>query len=211
MDSFFDTSVVIHYGTFSKTINLSLTKKCYEYINSKDGKFLLGYYIEEEIKSRVRKRSLIFQEALNKIGDNTYRFDESKSFAKLNERDQISSKKLYEKFKNINSIEAKKIFTQDQTSFEIRIDRFLKFLVDERVIKIGEIKPELLSIIKELGYSHADCLVLTSAIQAQEKRVIFNFVAADKHFDPNGYDFLKKDPRLAEIKFPELKNFLFEN
>jgi len=54
-------------------------------------------------------------------------------------------------------------------------------------------------------------MVLTSAFQAQEERKVFYFVAADKHFDPNGYDFLKDDLRLKERIFPELKNFVFED
>jgi len=202
MDSFFDTSVVIHYGSFSK--------KCYDYVSNKSGKFLLGYYIEEEIKRRVKKRRVIFQEALNKIMDNAYQFDKSKFFNDLNEKDKISSKKLYEKYKNVDFTKVKNIFAEDQTIFEMKIDIFLKFLVDERIIKIEEIKKELLSIIKENGYSHADCLVLTSALQAQEGREIFKFVAADKHFDLNGYNFLKEDLKLKERVFPELKNFIFE-
>ena len=210
MDSFFDTSVVIHYGSFSKLISITLTKKCYEYITDKKGKFLLGYYIEEEIKRKVKKRVVIFQEALNKIINSSYEFGNSKYFVNLNERDKISVKKLYEKYKNSNPEEIKKIFLEDQSLFEIRIDRFLKFLVDIRIIRINEIDQGLVSTVKENGYSHADCLVLTSALQAQEKRPVFYFVAADKHFDPNGYEFLKNDLRLKEITFPELKNFVFE-
>ena len=210
MDSFFDTSVVIHYGSFSKSVDNLLTKKCYDYVSNKSGKFLLGYYIEEEIKRRVKKRRVIFQEALNKIMDNAYQFDKSKFFNDLNEKDKISSKKLYEKYKNVDFTKVKNIFAEDQTIFEMKIDIFLKFLVDERIIKIEEIKKELLSIIKENGYSHADCLVLTSALQAQEGREIFKFVAADKHFDLNGYNFLKEDLKLKERVFPELKNFIFE-
>ncbi len=211
MDSFFDTSVVIHYGSFSKLVDVSLIRKCYEYITNKNGKFLLGYYIEGEIKTRVKKRSIIFQEALNKIINNSYEFERSISFLDLNERDKGSIKKLYEKYKNSDPIKVKKIFAQDQVIFEMRIERFLKFFVDERVIKIDEIKKELLSIIKENGYSHADCLVLTSALQAQEGREVFYFVVADRHFDPNGYEFLKDEPRLKDYKFPKLKNFLYEN
>jgi len=211
MDSFFDTSVVIHYGTYSKLIKTDFIKKCYECISNKSGQFLLGYYIEEEIKRRVKKRRIIFQEALNKIIDRSYDFAGSKYFSDLSKRDQDMVKKLYELNKNQDSFKAKKIFSEDQDVFEMRINRFLKFFVDIRLVKIDEIKQELLSIVKENGYSHADCLVLTSALQAQEGREVFYFVAADQHFDPNGYEFLKGDSRLKEIKFPVLKNFLFEN
>jgi hypothetical protein len=210
MDSFFDTSVIIHYGSFSKLVNVTLIKKCYEYIINKEGEFLLGYYIEEEVKTRIKKRRVIFQEALNKIINSSYEFESSKEFNNLKDRDKMSIKKLYEKYKNSKPEEVKKILSDDQSIFEIRIDRFLKFLVNIRIIKIDEIKQELVSIVKENGYSHADCLVLTSALQAQEKRTTFYFVVADEHFNPNGYNFLKGDSRLKDIKFPSLKNFLFE-
>ena len=211
MDSFFDTCVIIHYGSFSKLVNNSLIRKCYEYISNKKGNFLLGYYIEEETKTRIKKRRVIFQEALNKVITSNYEFEKSISFIGLSERDKGSVKKLYEVYKNTEAVKVKRIFAEDQIIFEMRIERFLKFFVDERVIRIDEISKDLLSIIKDNRYTHADCLVLTSAIQAQEGRKVFQFVVADRHFDPNGYEFLKKDPRLKEKIFPELKNFIFES
>ncbi|OGJ21260.1 hypothetical protein A3K73_05390 [Candidatus Pacearchaeota archaeon RBG_13_36_9] len=211
MDSFFDTSAVIHYGTYSKLINIEFIKKCYEHISNKSGKFLLGYYIEEEIKTRIKKRRIIYQEALNKIINPSYGLTNSKYFNDLSKRDQDTVKRLYEANKNKDSREIKKIFSEDQDVFEMRINRFFKFLVDIRLVRVEDIRQELLSIVKENGYSHADCLVLTSALQAQEGREIFCFAAADRHFDPNGYEFLKEDQRTKDIKFPVLKNFLFEN
>lgn len=211
MDSFFDTSVVIHYGSFSKLVSNPLIKKCYEYITNKNENFLLGYYIEDEIRNRVRKRRIIYQEVINKILKPHHDFEKSSLFKDLNEKDRTKVKQLYESYKKLNSIEVKKIFTNDQSIFEMRIEKFLKSFVDERVIQIEEIRQDFLSIVKENGYSHADCMVLTSALQAQEKREIFYFVVADKHFDPNGYEFLKGDPRLKDIKFPLLKNFVFES
>ena len=83
MDSFFDTSAVIHYGSYSKLINITLTKRCYEYITNKNGKFLLGYYVEEEIKTRLKKRRIIFQEVLNKVINNSYEFEKSNFFLNL--------------------------------------------------------------------------------------------------------------------------------
>lgn len=211
MDSFFDTSTVIHFASFSKLVQEQLTKKCYEHIINKQGKFLLGYYIEEEIRNRIKKRRIIYQEVINKVINSNYDFGESFLFRDLNESDQKKTRQIYEFYKNSDPKQVKKDLSNDQIIFEMRIDRFLKFLIDERLIQIEEIKQELLSIVKENGYSHADCLVLTSALQAQEGRGIFYFVAADKHFDPNGYEFLKGDPRLEDAKFPILKNFVFED
>lgn len=211
MDSFFDTSVVMHYATYSKLVKNRLLKKCYEHVTNKKGEFLLGYYVEEEIKNRIKKRRIIFQEALNKIINPLYEFTSSKCFSDLSKRDKDTVKKLYIAYKKKQHKKVKEIFSEDQQAFEMKINRFLKYLVDKRIIRINEIKKELLDIIKEHMFPHADSLVLTSALQAQENRKIFYFVAADKHFSQNDYDFLKKDPRLKNIKFPELKNFLFQN
>jgi len=211
MDSFFDTSVVIHYASFSKLLEKPLAKKCYNYIKNKKGKFLLGYYIEGEIKRRIKNRRIMYQEVLNKIINSMYEFDKSSLFRSLNDRDKKTAKQIYELSKGKKPEQVKRNLSEDQTVFEIQIETFLKFLIDDRLVEEENIRKELLSIIKEYGCSHADCMVLTSAIQAQESLAIFYFVAADKHFNSNEYDFLKKDPRIIEMKFPKLKNLLYED
>ncbi len=97
------------------------------------------------------------------------------------------------------------------TILEIRIDQFLKFKVDEKVILIDEIRNDLVSILHDLVDNYSDCRILASAIQEQEKRAIFLFVTKDReHFNPNAYDFIKEDPRFEKYKFPELKNLYFD-
>ena len=97
------------------------------------------------------------------------------------------------------------------TTLEIRIDQFLKFKVDEKVILISEINNSLISMLHDLIDNYSDCRIFASAIQEQEKRAIFLFVTKDReHFNPNAYDFIKEDPRFEGYKFPELKNLYFD-
>lgn len=49
---------------------------------------------------------------------------------------------------------------------------------------------------------------LASAFQAQEGRVRFYLVAADKDFDEPGYVFIQEDPGMKRYQFPELYNIL---
>src|SRR3989344_3879009 len=209
-DSFFDTSVIIHYASFSKNIKQELVKRCYEYIVQKKGKYLLCFYVQSEIKNRVRKRRIIYDEALRKIREVNYEIGSSKISEELNERDLSNAKKIYEIYKKIRLEDVLKIFGEEQSIFERKIDQFLKFHLDERVIPIEAIKLELINMLHDLIENYADCKVLASALQAQEERNNFYFVNADKHFDSNGYLFIQEDPRFKNYKFPELKNLLYE-
>jgi hypothetical protein len=215
MDSFFDTSVIIKYGGFDKNSNDKLSLKCFNYILSKKGKFLLAYYVEDEIKNRIKKRRIIFQEVLNKIKDSSYEIEKTKRYNELRASDKAYLKKLYEKLKEKDITDAKRILSEEQINFEIRIDQFLKVQVDERTINIDEIKLELVKVLNNFVDDYADCKVLASAIQAQEKRETFLFVSCDNHFSPNTYDFVKKqfeiDYPKKNYKFPTLKNFLYEH
>ena len=74
-----------------------------------------------------------------------------------------------------------------------------------------DLDSSVLSIIHDFIDDFADCRVLTSAIQIQQNKEIFFFVTADQHFDPNGYNFIKTEPKLENYKFPNLKNFLYED
>ena len=215
MNSFFDTSVIIKYGSFDKNSKDEFSLKCFNYILSKEGKFLLAYYVEDEIKNRIKKRRIIFQEALNKIKNPSYEIEKTKNYNELRASDKAYLKKLYEKLKDKNIIDAKRNLSEEQINFEIRIDQFLKVLVDERIIKINEIKQELVKVLNNFVDDYADCKVLASAIQAQEKRDIFLFISCDDHFNPNTYKFVKDqfeiDYPKDNYKFPTLKNLLYED
>jgi hypothetical protein len=204
-DSFFDTSVVIHYASYNKQIQQDLVKRCYDYIVNKNGKFLLGYYVESEIKSRIKKRRIIYDEALRKIKNSSYEIGNSIISKDLKERDIMQE--LHKKDKLLTVSE---IFAQDQALFERKIDQFLKFWVDEIIVPINSIEQDIINILNEFIKNYADCRVLASAIQAQRGREVFYFVAADKDFDEPGYAFIQEDSRMKRYQFPELYNFLYK-
>ena len=208
-DSFFDTSVVIHYGSYSKnTQQEPIIKKSYEYIIKKAGKYLLCHYVESEINNRIRKRRIIYDEALRKIMNLSYEIGSSPISKELKERDLIYARKIYELNKKGKAEDVSKIFGQEHAIFERKLDQFLKFLVDEKLIPIGSIQEELISILHEFFNNYADCKVLASALQAQEGRSKFYLVAADKDFDEPGYLFTQEDSRIKKYQFPELFNLL---
>src|SRR3989344_806768 len=208
-DSFFDTSVIIHYGSHSKHIQQDIiVKKCYDYIIQKKGKYFLCYYVESEIKNRVRKRRIIYDETIRKMKDPQYEIGSSLVSKELKERDLIYARKIYELHRKTKVEEVSKIFAQEHSLFERKLDQFLKFMVDEKLIPINSIKEEIISVLHEFFTNYADCKVLASAFQAQEGRANFYLVAADKYFDEPGYAFIKEDSRMKKYQFPELCNLL---
>jgi hypothetical protein len=128
----------------------------------------------------------------------------------LNKEDVIFAQNAYFKLKEENFINLKEDFEKEISFLKISIDLFLKDKVNEISIAKSDLDKSLISIIHDFIDDFADCRVLTSAMQIQKNKDIFFFVTADKHFDPNGYIFLKGDSRLKGIKFPSLKNLLFE-
>ena len=124
------------------------------------------------------------------------------------------AKKLYLQFKGKNLEELEELFLKERIIFERKIEQFLKFKVDIKVIQINQIKTELVSKIHNLILNHADCKVLASALQYQKtEKEKFNFVTADKDFAPNEYEFLEEQFEInypkENWKFPNLVNLLY--
>lgn len=206
MDNFLDTCVIINYSLYNG--EKGIIGKCYEFI-TKLGNCILCYYVADELNRFIMKRAVIYKEVLSKIRNPLHNIGELKESSILSKPELAYASKLYEKFKS-NSFEiVNKILLEEKTQIELRIDIFKK-KIKEYLIKKEEISQQLVNILHEFIEKYADCLVLASAIQAQENRDIFLFVTADNHFDPNGYNFIKSEPRLKKYKFPELKNLLFE-
>ena len=207
MDSFFDTSTVINYASFSKSVNHQINKICFDYISSKKGAYLLCYYVKEEIENRIKKRKIIHREVINKLKDKYYEIGESELGQNLSDRDIVYAKKLYEIYKNEKVEEVSIILLSERAEFEKKIEFFFKAMVNEIMLNKEDIDKGLINIIHEMIDEYADCRVLASAIQIQQNKPVFLFVTVDKeHFNPNSYDFVKTDSRLEKYKFPELRN-----
>lgn len=215
-DSFFDTNVIINYAKFTKNTKSLLIKKCYKYIKNKTGKFIICYFLEQELENVIKKNKVIHKEVAEKIKNPSYEIGSFIEPSFLKSKDIAYAKKLYELKKHISLKVLSDSFLEDEAYLEVNIEKFLKTKVDEKVISIEQIEAGLVNKIHEIIHNHADCRILASALQLQETREIFLFVTADsKDLDPNGYEYLKEHFEInypnEKYKFPELLNLLFTN
>ena len=207
-DSFLDTNVIVHYVNYKEDKSIEIIKRCYSYIKNKSEKFIICYAVLNELFNVIKKLSIIHKEVLAKVENSSHSIEKNKN---LSERDISFAEKLYLTHKQTELKSLNEIFASEREIFEIKIEQFLKYQLDERVIPIEKIKIELVNKIWEIISNYTDCRILASAIQAQQERDIFYFVTADNHFDLNGYAFIKDDSRFKEYKFPELNNLLYNN
>lgn len=211
-DNFFDACVVLGFGLYTEKIDNLINKKCYKFIIEKKSKYLICHAVIRELNNFIEARKIIIYEVTNKIKNITYEIGTSEiSIKNLSKNEINKAKQLYEKLKNKNIEEVSEMLISELTTLGVRIDQFLKFKVDEKVILISEISNNLVSMLHDLIDNYSDCRILASAIQEQEKRAIFLFVTKDReHFNPNAYEFVKEDSRFEKYKFPELKNLYFD-
>jgi predicted nucleic acid-binding protein len=210
-DSFIDTNVIVHYANYQKDKSIEIVSRCYSYISNKSGKFIICYAVYNELFNVIQKLSIIHKEVLAKVENPGYSINKSN---KLSERDISSAEKLYLIHKNTDVKKLSKIFASEREIFEIKIEQFLKYQLDEKVISIENIRIELVNKIREIIKNYSDCKILASAFQCQQDREIFKFVTADgEDLDPNGYEFLKghiqTSKLIKEPIFPEFVNLMF--
>lgn len=204
MDSFLDTTIIIKNFEYNYKKE-ELRKKCFEYIEYTKGKILISYIIKEELRRVILKRKEMYNYVLKKIENSSYEMDP----IYLNKEEIKFAQGLYLSLKQGNLINLKKDFDSEIGFLNASLSSFLKNRIDEIAISKLDLDKFLLSTIHDFIDDFADCRVLTSAVQIQQNKEIFFFVTADKHFDPNGYNFIKTEPKLENYKFPELKNLLY--
>ncbi len=208
-DNFLDTNVIFHYSNYVEDKSKKILKKCYLFIENKNGKFLLCGVVLEELSSIIKKRVYIHKAVISKIKNRDFSLEKD-----LSSRDAPFAKQLYEQFKDGDSEKISLEFANQRHLSEIKIEKFLKTMVDEKVISVDKIDNNLVNKIHEIISNHADCKILASALQHQKDREIFLFVTADgKDLDPNGYEYLKEqfeiDYPKEKWKFPEFHNLMF--
>jgi hypothetical protein len=209
MESFLDTTVIIKYIEYDY-IKEWLRKKCFEHIKSSKGKILISFIVKEEAQRAVLKRKEMYETVIKKIKDPSFAIDYKKSLF-LSKSDGLFTEELSLELKESNLENLKQDFNSEIDFLNVSLAKFFKNNVSELFINKNELDKNIVFIINEFISDFADCRVLTSAIQIQQNKEQFLFVTADKHFDPNGYEFLKGEPRLKDYKFPELKNFLYDD
>lgn len=209
MDSFLDTMVIIKYLEYDY-IKEQLRKKCFEYIESSNGKILISLIVEEELRRVIIKRKEMYENVIKKIKDSSFQINYKNSNF-LNKEDCLFAEKLYINLKEKDTIKLKKEFDSEINFLNASLIIFLKNKVSETSIKESELNQTILSIIHEFIEDFADCRVLTSAIQIQQGREQFAFITADKHIYKGSYNFIEEELRLKDYKKPILKNLLYEN
>ena len=209
-DNFLDTNIIINYINFDEEFHSKITKKCRDYIIKNNAeKIILCFFVISELYNIMKKRANINHAVLQIIETGNENLYED-----LPKRDIPYAKKLYLQFKGKNLEELEELFLKERIIFERKIEQFLKFKADIKVIQINQIKTELVSKIHNLISNHADCKVLASALQYQKtEKEKFNFVTADKDFAPNEYEFLEEQFEInypkENWKFPNLVNLLY--
>jgi len=210
MDSFLDSCVIIHYSNYLGENSGLLLRKCWRFINEKNGKFMLCYAVSEEISNFISRREKVHKEVLKKLKDGDYQFSNSLDF-----RSMSTAKKLYAEFGDKNYDKVEIYFREQRENSSLKIEYFLLRILNEKVIPLNQIDKNLVSKINNYISNHADSGILASALQSQKGRNLFLFVTADKDFAPNEYDFLKEQFEInyseGKYKFPELLNLMFTN
>jgi len=213
-DNFLDTNVIFHYSNYNNSSG-NLLRKCYFFIINKSGNFILCGAVLRELDEIIKKRARVHKSIIEKIKNSEYSLEKSPL---LFRRDVPFAKQIYEKYKNKSEEEVEKLLQVDRRFSELKIEKFLKMNVDEKIIPLNEVEEDLVNKIYGIIPNHADSKILASAIQlqSQDGRKLFLFVTADgKDLDPNGYKFLKDqfaiDYSKENYKFPELLNLMFTN
>ena len=152
----------------------------------------------------------MYGKVLEKIKNPSFQIDH-KSSRFLNRDDGLFAEGLYNQLKEEKPEELKKEMDLELDFLRIALNAFLKNKINDIAIKKSELNKDIVSIIREFIEDFADCQVLTSALQMQQKKEQFLFVTADKHFDSGSYNFVEGELRLKEHKKPKLKNLLFES
>ncbi len=208
MESFLDTNIIFHYSNYTK-FSSSIIEKCYVFITNKKTSFILCYAGLSELKKIIRDRSRLYKAVIEKVKNPNYSLEDSELISVRKTRE---AKKLYRKFKDQPVEKVRKILDNQRKKSELRIEKFIQFKIDEKVIPLEKIDNYLVNKIHDYINNHADCKILTSALQLQKERDLFLFVTADNDFAHNEYDFLKEqfDINYAKgnWKFPKLRNLL---
>lgn len=207
MENFPDSCTVIFYLEYFIYKN-ELRERCARYIQANEN--LLCFYVLREIKEVIKKREIQFNEILKKLEDDLYDIGSSKESEILNKKEIIYTENLFEEVRNYDIEMLGRKFESEISIMRLNLRIFLK-KIKEFVIKEEEIDKSLVNLLREFIEDYSDCKILASALQTQQNREIFLFLTADKHINPDGYDFIKEDPRLKNYKFPTVKNLLFEN
>jgi len=206
MDYFADSCIVINFLEF-KNSDEEIKKRCYNYINAHKSDIFICTYVSEEIKNYLRKKEIMQNEVIQKKKNHEYIMGTNREAEILNKKEIFFVEDLYKEMENVPVLDCEKEFEEEIRILRLNFGIFLKKIKE---LISQQFDTNLANLLRETIEDYADCKVLSIALQIQQNKEIFTFVTADRHFLPNAFDYLTKEPRLASYKFPKFKNLLFE-
>ncbi|MEK6832980.1 MAG: hypothetical protein AABY32_02940, partial [Nanoarchaeota archaeon] len=58
-DSFFDACVILGFGLYTEKINNLINKKCYQFVMTKNSKYLICHAVIRELNNFIEARKII--------------------------------------------------------------------------------------------------------------------------------------------------------
>lgn len=205
-DEFLDTNIIVDYVNYNDSSSNKI-KISYDYVVGIKGKIILCGMVISELQKLINRRSRIHKAVLCMAEDPDYDLSQI-----LYKKEIPFAKKLHAKFGSMKKEKLSELFSRERALFEMRVERFLKFMVSERVIPEREIDMDLANEIRGYIDNFEDSKILASALQFQNIRgEIFNFVTSDSHdFDPNTYEEIMGQDFFSKYKFPKLVNLAYQ-
>lgn len=209
MRYFLDMSIIVYY---CHRTGQDTEKRVIRFIDSK-GKnlFIVCHYIlDENLPKWVKRMKIMFKELKRKINAPEYELWSSQESELLFNKDRINGEKILRKYElSNNKKDFLEIMEKGWIYTETMIKRFLKDLIDEKVIPISDIDSELKSALFTFLDNISDAKTLASGIQEHNKKELI-FITTDKeHWTKNNLEWAipehstlkKKYPKIPEIKY----------
>jgi hypothetical protein len=209
MRYFLDMSLIIHY---CYRIGLDIEGKVIKFIDEKgENLFLVCYYIVDENLPRwIRRMRIIFKEIKKKINNPEYELWSSQESKLLFKKDKINGEKILKRCElTKNKKEFLEIMERGWIYAETRVRIFLRDLIDEKVISINEIDPELKSALFTFLNNMSDAMTLASGIQEHNRKELILITTDKEHWTKDNLEWAlpehsairRKYPKIPEIKY----------
>jgi hypothetical protein len=204
MRYFLDMNIPIYYCV---ELGHPLEKKAKKFINSKNTNlFLLCDYIKTlNLPNWIKRQKAILFEFNQKINNSGYILFSCQLSKELLSQDKIVVNRLLANYENSNDKEIFKEKVNDVFNLiQARVNHFIKNYIDEIVVPISEIDPDLRScLFTWLNPNDSDARTIASAIQEHNQKEIRAMTADKKDWKREILEEVHNDLKLKK-KYPKL-------
>lgn len=203
MNQFLDTSIIMGYANAISGKDSLIDKnseKCVLFAKNKKSPFIVCYFsLDKDIPSLKERMRVIIRAVKTQLNNKDYEIENSEEAKELYKQDIDRFNKLcsLKEIFSAKGLSFEKFVNDFQLIFELRIDVFIKKLVDKKVVPIKEIDLELKSSLFTYTQNHSDANILASGIQYCQKEDVC-LVTTDKA------DWTKANLELAIPEYSEL-------